>query len=182
VEISFNALVTDKFSVRGSYAHNKSKFVETTPNLIPFITPPGFNSTLSYAAGEPGDRLPGSPEDQGTLYLRYEQPLPNGWNLALSYGFTAAGDVLTRAGGKGGGYTLPAYILHNISAEIYGEKWTATFFVDNLADTFVATGARDTLDWNQNVSDINGDPVYMRRFYVNVLAPRKVGLRFERRF
>jgi iron complex outermembrane recepter protein len=180
VEISFDAEVTDKFSVRGSYAYNKSEFTASTPNLIPFISPPGFGT--SYLSGESGDRLPGSPENQGNLYLRYAQPLNNGLTLAFGYGFTAAGDVLTRTGGKGDGYTLPAYIIQGISAELSGEKWTATFFVDNLFDTFAATGARNTQAWNQVLADDGGDPVYGRSFFVNVLPPRKVGMRFERRF
>ncbi|WP_374576163.1 TonB-dependent receptor [Phenylobacterium sp.] len=181
-EISLAADITPNFTVRGSYAHNVSEFVETTLNLIPYITPPGYQSTLQYADGEDGDRLPGSPEDQGTLFARYTVPLSNGWDMAFNYGFTAAGDVLTRAGSKGGGYVLPAYVIHNFSAELSGDKWTATFFVDNLFDAFVRTGARGTPAYNQIVYDENGDPHYERSFFFNVLPPRKVGLRFTRSF
>jgi iron complex outermembrane receptor protein len=182
VEVNFNALVFDGFTLRGSYSHTQTKFTQETLNLIPFITPPGFQSTLQYEPGEPGDRLPGSPEDQGSLYARYETPLPNGMTLAFGYGFTAAGDVLTRAGGKGGGYTLPAYIIHNGSIELSGEKWKTVLYANNIFDTFVQTSARNTPAYNQVVSDDAGSPVYQRGFFTSVLPPRQVGLRFERSF
>ncbi len=182
VEINFNALLFEGLTVRGSYAHNDTKFTKATPNLIPFIVPPGFQSTLTYASGEVGDRLPGSPKDQGSFYARYETPVANNRVLAFGYGFTAAGNVLTRAGGRGGGATLPSYIVHNLSVELIGDKWTAALYADNVFDKFVKTGVRNTPDYNQVVSDINGDPVYQRGFFYTVLPPRRVGIRAERSF
>lgn len=181
-EINFSAQLTDNFSIRGSYAHAEAEFVEPTPNLVGFITPPGFQSTITYEAGQPGDRLPGSPQDQGSFYARYEQPLSNGWTVSGGYGFTAAGDVLTRAGSRGGGYVLPSYVIHSASVELAGEKWRVIGYVDNIFDEFAESGARNTPAYNQVVFDETGAPVYQRGFYVNVLPPRKVGIRFERRF
>lgn len=181
VEINFAADLFEGFSLRGSYMHNQTEFVEGTPNLIPYITPPGFQGTLRYAAGEAGDRLPGSPKDQGSIYARYEIPMFDG-DLAFGYGVTAAGDVLTRAGGKGGGVTLPAYAVHNLSIEYVADMWKATLYADNLFDTFVRTGVRNTPAYNQIVSDDTGAAVYQRGFFYTVLPPRRVGLRFERSF
>ncbi|WP_310540072.1 TonB-dependent receptor [Phenylobacterium sp.] len=181
IELNFAADLFEGFTLRGSYMHNETEFTETTPNLIPFITPPGFQGTLQYASGEAGDRLPGSPEDQGSLFARYETPLFDG-QLAFGYGVTAAGEVLTRAGNKGGGVVLPAYAVHNLSVEYQAEMWKATLYADNLFDTFVKTGARNTPAYNQVVTDDTGANVYQRGFYYTVLPPRRIGIRFERSF
>jgi iron complex outermembrane receptor protein len=179
VEINFDAQVTDALSLRGSWAHNKTEFVEATPNLIAYVTAPGYKT--KYLTGESGDRLPGSPEDQGSFYARYEVPLADK-TLAFAYGFTGATDILTRTGAKGGGYTLPAYILHNASVELKGDDWKTTFYVDNLFDAFVRTSANNTSAYNQIFKDDTGASVYARNFYYNVLPPRKFGVRFEKQF
>ncbi len=186
IEINFDGQITKGLSLRGSYSHNETNFVAETINLIPYITPsiipPKFQKTLKYDSGEPGDRLPGSPEDEGSLFARYERHVWNDKTLAFGYSFTAAGNVLTRTAGKGGGYTVPAYTLHGLSMELSGDKWKATLFVDNLFDAFIVTGARNTPAYNQSVPDINGGLHYQRGFFVSVLPPRKVGLRFEHQF
>lgn len=179
VEINFNAQVTDAFSLRGSWAHNKTEFVEATPNLIAYVIAPGYRTR--YLPGASGDRLPGSPEDQGSFYARYEIPYGNN-TLAFAYGFTGATDILTRTGGKGGGYTLPPYILHNASVELKGDDWKTTFYVDNLFDAFVRTSAANTSAYNQVFKDDTGASVYARNFFYNVLPPRKFGVRFEKQF
>lgn len=179
IEVNFNAQVTDAFSVRGSWAHNNTEFVETTQNLIAYVKAPGYRTR--YLPGESGDRLPGSPKDQGSFYARYEMPLGDK-NLAFSYGFTGATDILTRAGGKGFGYTLPPYILHNATVELSGDKWKTTFYVDNIFDAFVRTSANNTSQYNQVFKDDTGAPVYARNYYYNVLPPRKFGVRFEHQF
>ena len=44
------------------------------------------------------------------------------------------------------------------------------------------TGAQQSPAYNQVVSDFNGDPVYARTFFTNVLPPRRIGVRFEKSF
>ena len=182
IEINFDGQITRGLTLRGSYAHNETRFVAETLNLIPYITPPGFQKTLQYANGEPGDRLPGSPQDQGSLYARYERKVAGDRTLAFAYSFTAAGNVLTRTADKGDGYKIPAYTLHGLSLELSTNAWKTTLFVDNLFDSFIITGARNTQAYNQAVPDINGALHYQRGFFVSVLPPRKVGLRFEKTF
>jgi iron complex outermembrane receptor protein len=181
VEINANAEIFEGFTMRASYAHNESQFTATTLNLVPFITPPGFQSTIQYAPGEDGDRLPGSPQDQGSLFARYEMAAGSD-RLAFNYSFTASGDVLTRTGNKGGGYVLPPWVVHNASVELAGDAWKATFYVDNIFDTFIKTGAVNTAAYNQAVFDDTGAAHYQRGFYYNVLPPRRIGIRVEREF
>jgi iron complex outermembrane receptor protein len=181
-EISANAEVFPGLTMRGSYAHNDTQFTGTTANLIPYINPPGFQNTLKYANGESGDRLPGSPHDQGSFFARYERALPSWGTVAFNYSFTASSDVLTRTAGKGGGYTLPPYIVHNASVDLFEDKWKVTLYVDNLFDAFVKTGVANTPSYNQVVFDENGAPHYARNFYYNVMPPRRFGVRFQRDF
>ncbi len=181
-ELNVNWLATERFRVRGSYAYADAKFTEDTPNLIAFIVPPGFNSTLTYEDGEKGDRLPGSPKHQGSLFASYTQPLSNGWNLEFGYGVTAAGNVLTRTGGKGGGITLPSYDIHNAQVTLLGEQWSASLYATNLFDEFAEVSARSTPRQAQVVENADGGPVYHRSFGTGVLAPRRIGIRFTRSF
>lgn len=180
LEVNFDAKLTEAFSVRGSWAYNKTEFVEATPNLIAYIKAPGYRTR--YLPGASGDRLPGSPENQGSLFARYETTLAGDKTLAFNYGFTGATDILTRVAGKGGSYTLPAYILHNASVELSADDWKTTFYVDNLFDAFVRSSANNTPAYNQVLADDTGSPVYARGFYYNVLPPRKFGVRFEHQF
>ena len=64
-EISFDAKVTDKLSVQGSFAYTDAQLDELSPRLIRTIVPPGFRGV--YIDGQAGDRLPGSAKQQGSI-------------------------------------------------------------------------------------------------------------------
>lgn len=181
-EVSFQAAVTERFSLRGSYSYAQAELTDDAPNLLTTLTPPGFDT--DYVDGIAGDRLPGSPEYQASLSAEYNWPLSNGLDLDFAYGFTASGDVLTRTGGRAGGITLPAYQIHNASVRLSapGADWAVTGYIDNLWDEYAETGARSTPLANQVLSDINGAPVYSRNHFANVLPPRKFGVRFTKQF
>lgn len=179
IDVAFR--VTPDLTLRGNYSYSKAELTETTTNLIPVIVPPGFNSTIIYLDGEPGDRLPGSPESEASFYLDYKQPLGS-LEFRLLYGVSYTGDVLTRMGGKGGGITLDAYWMNNATMTIAGDNWEAGLFVNNIWNTYAETGARSSPLHNQVVPDDNGDPVYARSFYTSVAPPRVIGLRFTKRF
>ena len=181
-EVDFAYKITPDLTVRGNYSYSKAELTETTTNLIPVIQPPGFNKTIKYLDGEAGDRLPGSPETEASIYLDYRLPLANGLELDFAYGASFTGDVLTRMGGKGGGITLDSYDIHNMSVRLSGDTWDTTVFVNNVWDTYAETGARSTPLYNQVVQDDNGDDVYARSFYTSVLPPRAIGIRFTKRF
>ncbi len=174
--------ISEAFSVRASYAFTEAELTEVAPRLVREIVPPGFQSTLVFIDGQPGDRLPGSPEHQASVFFTYHAPDWGGWNWDFHYGATYTGDVITRTGGRGDNVTLPSYALHNASMVVSGDSWNVTLYAKNLFDEFVETNARGGPDFNQFVFDINGDPHAVRTFYTDVLPPRQIGIRFSRRF
>jgi outer membrane receptor protein involved in Fe transport len=174
--------VTDQLNIRASYAYTNAELTELAPRLIREIVPPGFQSTLDYLDGEPGDRLPGSPEHQATAFVTYTLPSFAGYEWNFRYGVTYTGDVLTRTGGRGDNVTLPAYTLHNASIEMADDDWSVTLYAKNLLDEFVETNARGGPDYNQYALDENGDPHAVRTYYTDVLPPRQIGIRFTRHF
>ncbi len=178
VELSGSWRITDELSMRGSYSYSKAELTDTAEDLIATIVPPGFQSTVTYVDGEDGDRLPGSPEHQGSLFLTWQQPLANGWTLEANYGISGISDVITRAGERGFGESLSGYVTQDASVMVSGETWTASLFVENLTDRYVETSARDTRAFVQQVSDADGGVVNMRRYFKDVLPPRMFGLRF----
>ena len=181
-EVSFDWSISDNWAVRGSYAYTNAELTDDAPNLVPSINPPGFQSTLTYEDGEDGDRLPGSPEHQGSLFVVYERPLANGMALEFNYGVSAISDVLTRTGNRGGGEELDGFAIQDLAVHLHANQWTATLYAKNLADEYGETAARETSAYLQQVSDFNGDAVNVRRYYKNVVAPRQVGLRIRYEF
>lgn len=182
MEFDFVYKATERLTLRGNYSFARAELTETTLNLVPGINPPGFQSTITYENGEPGDRLPGAPEHEGSLFVEYNLPLANGLELDFGYGFSAISDVLTRTGGKGGGITLDGFSIHDASVKLSGADWTAALYVSNLFDEYAETAARSTPRHNQVVSDDNGDPVYARSYYTSVMPPRAIGVRFTKKF
>ena len=184
--ISFDALVNEQLTLRGSYAYTDANLTAIAPDLISSVPVPGTPGATPFEQiridGEDGDRLPGSPKHQATLFVNYEHPLDNGWSLNFDYGVRAISNVYSRVGNRGGGISLDGYALHNAAVTLDADSWKVTFFADNLFDEFAETGVQGTPRSDQTVTDINGDTVYFRGFFTNVLTPRKVGVRFTAKF
>lgn len=183
-ELFLSAQPAPRLTIRASYAYTDPQLTKLSPRLVPFITPPGFQSTLQYADGQPGDRLPGSPNNSGNLYVEYKLPIFGDKSLALSYNLSAQSDVLSATGALGGSYTLPAFSRSDISARLAGDRdnWSITAYVNNLFDDFSQTGAAGNSSYVQTVPDDSGGTHYVRSFYTYVLPPRSFGLRFEKKF
>jgi iron complex outermembrane recepter protein len=189
IEIALDAAVTDRFNIGFSYSHSKAELTEVAPALIREFTPPGFGPGSTYDGldpvyldGQPGDRLPGSPEDQATLYLDYGFTLSSAWDLTLNYGISAIGDVITTTGLRGGGETLGGFSLHNASAVFRGGPWEFAVYAQNLLDKYAVTGVRSRRAFMQTVADENGDPVTVRSYAQQMVRPREIGVRFSYEF
>ena len=180
VELSANWRATDKLQLRGNFSYVDSQLTALTPDLIRVITPPGFGS--GFESGQDGDRLPGSPQTQFSIFGSYDQPLDNGDNLVFNASFSYQSDVLTRTGGRGSSFTLGGYGVANAAVTYEADRWSATLFADNLFDKFAETGAIGTPAFNQTVTDFEGGTVYPRAFSTHILSPRQVGLRFTFNF
>jgi outer membrane receptor protein involved in Fe transport len=177
VEFSFNWVASDRLSVRGSYSYSEAELSEDTPFIIPLITPPGFQSTVVYEDGEEGDRLPGSPEHQASLFVSYGVPVMDGYVLDVDYGVSYVSDVLTQIGERGAGESLDGYAIHDLAFSLSSEQWTATLYAQNLFDEYAETSARGTRNYVQSVTDIDGGLHAVRTYYHDVVPPLQIGLR-----
>ena len=177
VELSANWRATDRLQLRGNFSYVDSQLTALTPDLIRTITPPGFGS--GFEDGQEGDRLPGSPQTQFSIFGEYNHPLNNGDDLVFNASFSYQSDVLTRAGGRGSSLTLGGYGVANAAVTYEAERWSATLFADNLFDKFAETGAIGTAQFNQTVTDFNGGTVYPRAFSTHILPPRQIGVRIS---
>lgn len=177
VELAANWMASDRLNFRGSFSYTDSTLTDFTPGLIRTITPPGFGS--AFEDGQDGDRLPGSPETQIALFGSYELPLSNGDGLVFNASWNWQSNVLSRAGARGQSLILDDYSVTNASITYEAANLAVTLFANNLFDTFAETGVVGTRLNNQDVFDINGDPVYVRGFSTNILPPFSAGIRLR---
>lgn len=189
-ELDANWQVSDQFSLRAALSHTKAELTADVPGLIREVNgvggfggPYGFG--FDQVDARDGDRLPGSPETQFSVFGEYDHPLANGNNLILSGGYSWQDDVLSLPGGRGGSYTLPAYGRANVSAGYRASNWSLTAYVDNLFDDFSETSVAGTPLDNQLVPAYDfvtfddANPANFRGFRTNVLPPRSIGLRMR---
>jgi iron complex outermembrane recepter protein len=184
IEISLDASLTDRLNLGFSYSHSRAELTDVAPDLVRCFEPPGFGPCAAdeFIDGQPGDRLPGSPEDQATLYFGYDWSLGAGWDLTLNYGISAIGDVITTTGLRGGGETLGGFSLHHASAMFTGGPWQITVYAQNLLDKYAVTGIRSRSSFVQTVTDENGDPVHVRAYGQQMVRPRELGIGFSYAF
>ena len=150
------------------------------PFLVRTITPPGFGT--AFEDGRQGDRLPGSPENQWSIFADYTKPLSNGNELIFNGGYAWQDDVLTRTGGRGSSVTLGSFGVANVNATYVADTWTASLYINNLFDEYIETGFVGTPLSNQVVTDNDGNPVTVRTHYASIGAPRALGVRFNYKF
>jgi outer membrane receptor protein involved in Fe transport len=178
LELNFDARLLERWAIRGSYSFNRAELTDDAPGLLNDIPPPFFNSTRVEVAGRKGDRLPGSPEHQGSIFATYSMPMARNWNLDLNYGITALSDVLTRTGGRAGGERLGGFALHSASAVLEAGQWKLALYAQNLLDKYAITGVRSSRQLARAALDENGDPIVRVRSYAqDVVRPREIGLR-----
>ena len=176
VEFSTIWRPTDRLQFRGNFSYINAELTAPVPDLVRTITTPGFGT--AFEDGEDGDRLPGTPETQFSLFGAYEHPMPNGANLIFNASYNWQSDVLTRTGGRGGGFTLDSFGVANATLTYQADTFSVSVFADNIFDEFAETGSISTPLQSQTVTDFNGDTVYVRGFSTHILPPRVVGLRF----
>jgi iron complex outermembrane recepter protein len=177
LELSADARLLDRWSIRASYAYNRSELTDAAPGLLNETVAPGFNMTRRDVAGRKGDRLPGSPEHQGSLFATYEMPVGR-WNMDFNYGIAVLGDVLTRTGLLAGGERLGGFALHSASVVLDADQWKLGLYAQNLLDKYAITGVRSTRDVARPALDGDGNPVVRVRAYAqDVVRPREIGLR-----
>ncbi len=164
LELAASASLTAALRLRGSWSFTDAKLNQDSPGLLD-----------GGADAFQGDRLSGAPRNQGSLLASYATLLGGGAAFELLYGYTYVGDIYTRIGLRAGGETLPAYELHNLSASISRGDWALTLYAENLLDEYAVTGVRQT----PGKIGLTGDGFHSRRYFANVLTPRRAGVRFR---
>ena len=162
LELSFQSR-GDHWSFTGTYAHNRAELTSFAPGIVDGV-----------ADGEPGDRLPGSPEEQASFYAAYHRPLRNGYEINAGYGLSYSGNIITKVGLRNNGETLGGYAVHSLSAGVGHERWQANLYIDNLTDKFAETGVRLDPTYIRNVNGFD-----LRRYYRDVIRPRSMGIEFR---
>ncbi|MBK7903610.1 MAG: TonB-dependent receptor [Proteobacteria bacterium] len=170
IELSARWAITDSLQLMASIAFNDAQLTSDAPGLVD---------------GEDafdGDRLSGSPEQQGTLLLDYTRPLDNGWNLSANYSFTAVSDVYTKVGLRNNGEALPGYAIHGASIGMGVGPWVARLYVDNLFDKYAITSVRRDPSYIRPIERADLAPIDSRTYFQSMLRPRTVGLEVTYRF
>ena len=167
VEFASSVSLTNAVRLRGSWSYTRAELSRDSPGLLD-----------DGADAFKGDRLSGALRHQGSLLASYATVLGRNTAFELLYGYSYIGDVLTRIGLRAGGETLPAYDLHNLSASVSKDAWTLTFYADNLFDAYAVTGVRQT----PALIGRTEDGFRSRRYFANVLAPRRTGVRIRYAF
>jgi iron complex outermembrane receptor protein len=177
IEMSAAWRVTDQFTLRSAFSYTESELTAFTPDLLRTITQ-GAGGTSYFATsfedGQDGDRLPGSPKTQFSIFANYDQPLDNGNTLRYNASFAAQGNVFSRTGARAGSRTLGGYGVANGSVVYDAETWSVTAYVDNIFNKYAETGVQSTARSNVTVSGHSH-----RAFMVNTLTPRQMGVRFR---
>ena len=180
LEVGIDAQVTDRLNIGFSFSHMNAELTDVAPRLVRDFSTDGFGTDpVQYIDGQPGDRLPGSPEDQAMVYLGYDWTLSSRWDFTLNYGVSSVGDVITTTGLRGGGETLGGFSLHHASAVFSGGPWEFTIYAQNLLDKYAVTGVRTRQAFLQTEADENGDPVHVRSYAQQMVRPREIGFRFS---
>jgi len=175
VELFADWAVTDQLRMHGTYSYTKSELTANVPSLIRTFTPPGFGS--AFEDGLNGDRLPGSPESQFSIFASYDYDLAGGNELTFNAGYAWQDDVLSRTGSRGSSLDLDSFGIANVSAIYDAEQWSVTVYVYNLFDEFAESGVQSTGLSNQAPLGSS-----VRSYLTQILRPMTIGARFKYRF
>ncbi|MGB5470529.1 MAG: TonB-dependent receptor plug domain-containing protein [Woeseiaceae bacterium] len=171
-DVAANWQMNDQFNLRGNFSYTKAELTAAVPSLIRTISPPGF--ATSFEDGQAGDRLPGSPETQFSLFGSYTHEMSGGNMIVVDGGYAWQDDVLSLAGARGNSLTLDSYGRASLNVSYIAEGWSVTGYVDNLFDDYTESSVFNTSLYNQTVSGAN-----VRYYRTNVLAPRSFGIRLK---
>lgn len=171
LEVSAQYFIMPNLSVSGAYAYTNAELTDDVQGL--FCGPLSDPECAAYD----GDRLPGTPENQLYLAAHYEMPLSDGSQLAFDWSMSAQSNIITKAGKRDFGESLPSFALNNISTTWFKDAWMVSLYADNVFDIYAETGVRTDRSFIREVGEFE-----LRRYYQNMVRPRQVGLKFTYRF
>jgi outer membrane receptor protein involved in Fe transport len=178
VELDLQWQIADNWRIAAGYSYTEAELAEDAPQL----------------GGFDGDRLPGTPEHQGSLVVDYNRTLQGGLGVNVSYGATAQSDVFTKLGNgssccrqgtgfqEGFGVELPGFTIHNISFGVSGDRWDTMLYVNNLTSKYARTGSRQDAR-ARRTANLFGAPIAnaptIRRNFQYGITPRTIGVDFR---
>lgn len=180
VEVSFNYEPSQSFGIRGNYAYTNAELTSPAPGL--FTEDAFFSIAADDTGGEEGDRLPGSPEHQFSLFGDYTYGLESGNDVVARAGLSYTSDILQRVGSIANGETLDGFLLANASVSYVTDNWNLTLYSNNLFNEYAESTITGTGRSVQTFTDENGGSHLFRGFRPTPIPPRVVGLRASYKF
>lgn len=177
IEVSFDYAPTDALNLRGNYAYTRARLTSAAPGL--YSEDAFFSVAADNTGGVDGDRLPGSPEHQFSLFGDYTMGLSGGQDLVFRAGASYTSDILQRVGSIANGETLDGYFLANASISYQEDNWDLTLYANNLFDEYAEatiTGTGASVQTFRDDFGAGGSHVF-RGFRTTPVPPRVVGMR-----
>lgn len=171
-ETSFRLRPVPDVSIQGTYSYTDAYLTQGVPSLIAVNDPPGvYPSKPDRKDASPGDRLPGSAKNSGSLGITYTKPFKDG-NIIADWTATYRGNVVTRVGwDRFYGDKLPGYVLHRASLGYETDRYSIILFANNIFDKYAVNSVSN----DRSRIGLN-DGVRLRYYTRSVINPRTVGL------
>lgn len=163
-ELAIQGKLDRHWSVFANYSYNDARLSRNAPGIV------------GGADAFEGDRLPGSPINQGSVRLSYSTPIFSGIRMDAGYGINAIDGVLTKVGFRDNGERLGGYTLHKADIAFSDGRWRLRFYVNNLFDKYAETGVRADRSFIRAVGPNN---FQLRSYYKDILPPRTFGATFS---
>ena len=176
IELDGQWQIGEHWQLSGGYSYTEAELSADAPQL-------------AGGAASKGDRLPGTPEHQGSLVVDYFTTFRGGLDFTVSYAMTTQSDVFTKLGIGSGccrisngtlagqGEILPGFTIHNLSFGIAGDQWDLMLFANNLTDKYAESGVRE--DPSFRVTSIESAAPTYRRYAKYAITPRQIGIDFR---
>ena len=182
LELEASYLINSHWLTRASYAYTKGELTEGCSKAD--LNDPTKTCALGNEPTRSGDRLPGFPEQQGSLLLGYRTTFENGWDLAADAQLLSQSEVYTQLGKgdnccRASGESLAGFTTYNARISLSKDQWIATLFADNLTNKYAETGVRDT---TANIRSVGSYDIAIRRYSKFMITPRTIGLDLRYRF
>ena len=164
VELEVTYALTEELTVIAGYAYTDAQLTD--------------DFAVGGVIGFDGDRLPGVPDHAGSVAINYLQPINNALEISYNLNGSFLSDTQSALNETSDNYSeTSGYALWDASIILQADKWSATLFVDNLANKQNYSYARGAFYNNPAVNPQAGRDLYS---FVN--RPRRIGLGFKYQF
>jgi iron complex outermembrane receptor protein len=185
VELAMHAALPMDFSISANYAYNKAELTEDVPGLLVMHvadtdpTEPGAQPGNIDVDALAGDRLPGSPEHKGAVFLGYARQIASDYVFKANYGVSFQSSVVTKPGAQAAGEELGGYATHDASFGIEKDTWQVMLYGENIFNKYAYTAVGQDRSFLYNAVASDGREFDVRRYGRYVLRPASFGVDFR---